>query len=111
MKSYPVKFANLNTTATYSTCSVGHNSCVLLPETKANYDLKFSGKEKDFVEFKDLPKLKEVTIAFWVKTNDQTMKGTIFSYSVPGKRNALSLADPNALRLYVNGDDKNGVHK
>jgi hypothetical protein len=73
--------------------------------------LKFTGKEKDFVEFKDLPKLKEVTVAFWVKTIDKTKKGTIFSYSVPGKRNALSLADPNGLRLYVNGDEKDGVHK
>jgi hypothetical protein len=79
--------------------------------TKTNYDLKFTGKEKDFVEFKDLPKLKEVTVAFWVKTIDKTKKGTIFSYSVPGKRNALSLADPNGLRLYVNGDEKDGVHK
>ena len=79
--------------------------------TKTNYDLKFTGKENDFVEFKDLPKLKEATVAFWVKTSDKTKKGTIFSYSVPGKRNALTLADPNGLRLYVNGDDKDGMHK
>ena len=79
--------------------------------TKTNYDLKFTGKENDFVEFKDLPKLNEVTVAFWVKTSDKTKKGTIFSYSVPGKRNALTLADPNGLRLYVNGDDKDGMHK
>ena len=63
------------------------------------------------MKFKKLPKLKEVTVAFWVKTQDNSKKGTIFSYSVPGKRNALTLADPSALRLYVNGDDKEGLHK
>lgn len=63
------------------------------------------------MKLKDMPKLKAVTVAFWAKTSDTTKKGTIFSYSVPGKRNALTLADPSGLRLYVNGDDKEGVHK
>ena len=63
------------------------------------------------MEFKKLPKLKEVTVAFWMKTEDNSKMGTIFSYSVPGKRNALTLANPSALRVYVNGDDKDGVHK
>lgn len=83
----------------------------MFPGILTNYDLKFPGKEKDFVEFKDMPKFKEVTVAFWVKTKEKIKKGTIFSFAVPGKRNALTLADPNGLLLYVNGDDKNGVHK
>lgn len=66
---------------------------------------------EDFVEFKNMPKLKEVTVSFWMKSTDKTKKGTIFSHSVPGKRNALTLADPNGFHVFVNADEKDAMHK
>ena len=72
---------------------------------KTKYDLRFAGNASEFVEYNDVPELKELTVSFWMKSSDKSKTGTILSYSVPGKRNALTLAQPNRFLVYINSDE------
>lgn len=44
----------------------------------------------------------EISVEYWMKSSDQTEKGTVFSYAVPGTDNEFLIYDYQDLDIYIN---------
>lgn len=66
-----------------------------------DYALEFPTKNvSDYVHIWGMPSLTKFTVCFWMKSNDSG-KGALFSYAVPGQSNELLISNYNSFNVRI----------
>ncbi|XP_070554221.1 sushi, von Willebrand factor type A, EGF and pentraxin domain-containing protein 1-like [Ptychodera flava] len=92
------------------TCAIGYTGTYCEVEVTNDFNLHFqSAQATDYAMLDNIPDLYDVTVSFWMSTDDTSSYGTPFSYAhAHGPDgsvvdNALTLQDYNSFALFING--------
>ncbi|XP_070552687.1 sushi, von Willebrand factor type A, EGF and pentraxin domain-containing protein 1-like [Ptychodera flava] len=93
------------------TCGIGYTGVYCEVEIAIDFSFNFqSAQSTDYAMIDDIPDLYDVTMSFWMRTDDKSSYGTPFSYAhAEGAAgsvmdNALTLQDYNSFVLFINGE-------